>query len=549
MKRITLRTLFSIMLLAAVAFGAAHSYSAPARAAKAGVVTLAFTQEPDSLNPMYTVQYFSGLARNFFLDGAWVYDDKLNLVPRLAKEIPTIDNGGVSKDGTTITIKLRDDAKWSDGTAVTSDDFVFTAQMYADQKNSPTGRSPYDKLEVTAPDKTTVVAKFKDPYAPWPSTLFTSVLPAHILKPVFEKDGTIDKAEWNTNPTVGNGAFTLKEYQKGQFLLFARNDTYYGGKAKLDQVLIKIIPDDAAQVAAIKAGDSDVGIFLAASDADDLQKNAPVDVFTVPSGYNEGWFFNLNPEGGHPSLRDVKVRQALNAAIDREVLSRDLLNGLNKPAASFWDGTPYQDPSLTAPKFDKEAATKLLDDAGWKVGADGIREKDGVKLKLRYATNSRDVRKDAQLIIQKQLKDVGIDVELINYPNQQFLASYEKEGPIARGQFDVAQWSASPNYPDPNTNRFKSSQIGTKENNYAGSNWSHLNDPDLDKLFADQEKATDAAARVKIFNQISKLIADKVYWLPLWQDPDIWSVSKRVTGVRLSGASPFWNAAEWEAKE
>lgn len=548
-KRFNLRIVLAALLLAAITLGAVGMH--PARAAKAGVVTLTFTQEPDSLNPMYTTQYFSGLARNFFLEGAWTYDDKLTLVPRLAKEIPTTENGGVSKDGTTITIKLRDDAKWSDGTAITSEDFVFTAQMYADKKNSPLGRSPYDTVEVSAPDKTTVVTKFKEAYAPWPSTLFTSIIPAHILKPVFEKEGKLDAAAWNTNPTVGNGPFTLKEYQKGQFLLFVRNDSYFGPKAKLDQVLIKIIPDDAAQIAAIKAGDSDFGIFLAASDADDLAKNAPVTISTIPSGYNEGWFFNLNDDktvGGHPALRDVKVRQALSAAINRGELIKGLLNDLVKPAISFWDGTPYQDASLTAPTYDKAAAAKLLDDAGWKAGADGIREKDGVKLKLRYATNEKGLRKDAQLVIQKQLKDVGIDVELINYPNKQFLASYEKEGPIARGKFDVAQWSASPNFPDPNTNRFKSSQIGTKENNYAGSNWSFLKDADLDKLFADQEKTVDATARTKIFNQISKLMVEKVYWLGLWQDPDIWSVSKRVTGTKLSGASPFWNCNEWEAK-
>jgi peptide/nickel transport system substrate-binding protein len=547
MKRITLRIAVLLLAICAMAVGTLGA-TVPARAAKAGVVTLTFTQEPDSLNPMYTTQYFSGLARNFFLEGAWTYDDKLNLVPRLAKEIPTVENGGVSKDGATITVKLRDDAKWSDGEPVTAEDFVFTAQMYADKKNAPLGRAPYDEVEVSAPDKLTVVAKFKEPYAPWPPTLWSSVIPAHILKPVFEKDGSLDKAAWNTNPTVGNGAFVLKQYEKGQFLLFERNPGYFGPKAKLDQVLIKIIPDDAAQVAAIKAGDSDFGIFLAATDAVDLGKSAPVDILTLTSGYNEGWFFNLNPDGGHPALRDVKVRQAINMSIDRSELITGLLDDLVKPAASFWDGTPFQDPSLKPPTFDTAGAKKLLDDAGWKAGADGIREKDGVKLKLRYATNMRDVRKDAQLIIQKQLKAVGIDVELINYPNKQFLASYEKEGPIARGQFDVAQWSSSPNFPDPNTSRFKSSQIGTKENNFSGSNWSHLSDPQLDKLFADQEKTVDAAARVKIFNQISKIMADNVYWLPLWQDPDIWSVAKRVTGVKLSGAAPFWNCNEWEAK-
>jgi len=547
MLRLNFRALLTAVVLAAVVTGAFQS--APVHAAKAGVVTLTFTQEPDSLNPMYTTNYFSGLAYSLYLAPAWAYDEKLNLVPRLAKEIPTAANGGVSADGKVITVKLRDDAKWSDGEAITADDFVFTAAMYADKKNSPLGRTPYDSVTVEAKDKTTVVATFKEPYAPWPALLFTGgILPAHILKPIYDKDGTLDKADYNTMPTVASGPFKLKEYQKGQFLIFERNDTYFGAKAKLDQILIKIIADDAAQVAAIKSGDTDFGIFLAGADAADVQKSAPVEVLTVASGYNEGWFFNLNSEGGHPAVRDVKVRQALNKAIDRAELTKALFNDLQKPAVSYWDPTPYQDVSLAVPQYDPEGAKKLLDDAGWKAGTDGIREKDGVKLKLRYATNTRDVRKDAQLIIQGQLKKIGVDVELINYPNQQFLASYEKEGPVARGKFDIAQWSSSTNFPDPNTSRFRSDQIPTAANNFSGANWSHLSDPALDKLFDQQRSTVDAAARTKIFNQISKLMTDNVYWLPLWQDPDIWSVAKRVTGVKLSGVAPFWNANEWEAK-
>ncbi len=546
MKRFNLRALVILTLIAVVIMGAFHT--APAQAQKANTVTITFTQEPDSLNPMYTTQYFSGLTTELWLYGAWSYDDKLNLVPRLAKEIPTAENGGVSKDGKVITIKLRSDATWSDGEPVTSDDFVFTAAMYASEKNAPQGRTPYDQVTVTAPDKTTVVATFKDAYAPWPATLFNRVIPAHILKPIFDKDGTIDKADWNTNPTVGNGPFVLKEYQKGQFLLFARNEKFWGTKAKLDQILIKVTPDDAAQVAAVKAGDSDIAVFLSAPDAADLAKNAPVEIATVPSGYNEGLYVNLNKENGHPALQDLKVRQAISMALNRDELIAGVEAGIVKPSAGFWDGTPYQDPSIKPPAFDLAGAKKLLDDAGWKPGADGIRENAGVKLKLRYATNSKDVRKDAQLIAQKQLKDVGIDTELINYPNKTFLDSYAKDGPIATGKFDLAEWSSSPNFPDPETVRFKSSQIGTKDNNFVGANWYHISNPEMDKLFDTEKTTVDAAGRLKLFNQISKIMADNVYWIPLWQDPDIWAVNKRVTGIKFSGATPFWNVAEWAAK-
>lgn len=538
-----------IMVLVATLFA---GIAFPARAQRPNVISVAFTQEPDSLNPMYTTQFFSGLARSLILANLWDFDDKLNPVPVLAKEIPSSANGGVSEDGKVITVKLREDAVWSDGTPITSDDFVFTAEMYGSAKNSPLGRGIFDpedlNAKVTAPDKTTLVVTFPEPYAPWLSNFVGTPLPAHVLRPIFEAEGTLDKAEWNKLPDVVSGPFLLKEYQSGQFLLFERNDNYFGNKAKLDQILIKIVPDEAAQLAAIKAGDSDLGVFLVPSDATELIATGQHEIYTVPSGYNEGWFMNLNPEKGHPALQDVNVRRAVSLAINREELVQGLLNGVQQVAVSFWDSTPFQDPELKAPAYDPEAAKKLLDEAGWKVGADGTRAKDGVALKLRYATNQRGLRKDAQRVIEEQLKAVGVAVELINYDNQSYLASYEKEGPVARGQFDVAQWAISPQFPDPNTSRFLLSEIGTAENNFVGANWAHVRDEKLDALFKEQRTTVDPEARMKLFWQISRIVTEQVYWMPLWQDKDIWSVNKRVTGVKLSGGSPWYNVTEWEAK-
>ncbi len=553
MNRLLQRTLRAVLLLTVISAIALSAFTAPAQAQRPNVISIAFTQEPDSLNPMYTTQYFAGLARSLYLKGAWDFDDNLNPVPVLATEIPSAENGGISADGKVITIRLRNDAKWSDGTPVTSDDFVFTAEMYASEKNSPLGRGVFSSsvgAVVTAPDAQTVVVTFPEPYAPWAANLFGAVLPAHVLRPVFESAGTLDGADWNTNPTVVNGPFLLKEYARGQFLLFERNPDYVGGVAKLEQILITIVPDEAAQVAAIKAGASDLGVFLAPADALDLQASAPVDIVTVTSGYNEGWFFNLRQDeaAGHPALQDVNVRRAISLAIDRQELIEGLLNNLQGAAVSFWDGTPYQDPTLSAPEYNPDQAAALLDAAGWTVGADGIRAKDGVPLKLRYATNMRGLRRDAQQVIEQQLLKVGIAVELINYDNRQFLASYESEGPIARGQFDVAQWAISPQFPDPNTSRFLISEIGTAENNYVGANWSHVRDAELDALFIQQRTTVDYDARVAIFHQISRIVAENVYWMPLWQDKDIWSINTRLSGVKISGGTAFWNVLEWEAK-
>jgi peptide/nickel transport system substrate-binding protein len=158
-------------------------------------------------------------------------------------------------------MKLRKDITWSDGTPLTADDFIFTYQMIISPKNAVASTDPYDKIDtMTAPDPQTVVIKFKEPYAPWQAKVFQIVstgsgaLPKHILEPVFKKDGTLDKADWNRKPTVGFGPFVFKEWQSGSSLTFVANPNYYKGKPKIDQIFIKIVPDDAAQLAAMKAG-------------------------------------------------------------------------------------------------------------------------------------------------------------------------------------------------------------------------------------------------------------------------------------------------------
>jgi peptide/nickel transport system substrate-binding protein len=530
----------------------------PTATPKPKVVRVAFTEEPDSLSPLYTNMWFTQVLRDMYLaTGLIDYNQKNEPIPWIAKEIPTAANGGISADGKTITYKLRNDVKWSDGEPLTADDYVFTWQMLMSDKNAVNSRDPFDAYvdKVAAPDPYTLVVTFKEPYAPWQAKIFSSVsatqaIPKHILEPVFQKDGTIDKADWNRNPTVGVGPFLFKEWQSGSHLIFQANPNFWLGKPKLDQVFIKIVPDDAAQIAALKAGDTDIGVFIAYSDMPDLEKLGTLDLVQESSGYKESWFFNLSTDAktkGHPALQDVNVRKAIVMAVDFVKIDKDLLLGRTKPAVTFWDGTPYADPSLQPIPFDKAGAEKLLDDAGWKKGADGIRAKGGVKLKLRYRTTTREVRKNTQVIVQQMLKDVGIDVELLNDSSDVFFNGYADKGPTATGQYDLAQWSTAPSFPDPDYSSWLCKEIPS-DKNPSGTNDMFLCDKDLDALFQKEATTVDAAARMPIFFQIEKIISDKVYWASVWDDPDWWAVSKNLQNVKFSGATPFWNVYEWDMK-
>jgi peptide/nickel transport system substrate-binding protein len=522
--------------------------AAPSLAQDKKVVTVSYTQEPLTLNPLYTTQWFATNIVDMLLTPPWFIDDQQAAVPVQVTEIPSVDNGGVSKDGTVLTLKLRNDMKWSDGEPLTSKDYLFTYEMIMSDKNTVSTRSPWDtKVKtVTAPDDTTVVITFNEPYAPWLTALFTAspAMPEHVLRPVFEKDGTLDNAEWNRTLNPGSGAFKLEQWETGSFLSLVPSDNFFGGKPKLDQVFFRIVADDGtSQNAALEAGDADIGPFLTPADAVELEKKGLV-IEQVSSGYNEGWYFNVNPKTANPAMLDVNVRKALVLAFDREKIVHDLLFDKTRVATSFWDGSIYTRPDAKAYPYDPEGAKKLLDDAGWKdTNGDGTRDKDGTELVIRFIASQRQIRKDVQAVVQQAFADIGVKVETSNYDN--FFDTYGEGGPMATGQYEIGEYSSSPYFPDPDTADFLCSEIPSDEKP-EGSNWSGWCDPEVDKLFQEEIKTTDHDARIKLFQQIDQKLNDAVVWTGVWYDADLWATTKRVENAKYSGADPFWNAINWD---
>jgi peptide/nickel transport system substrate-binding protein len=520
-----------------------------ANSAAGKIATFIWTQEFDSLNPMYTNMWFVTTTHQMWLCYAWDFDENNEAIPRLITELPSIDNGGLSQDGKTITLHLRKDIKWSDKKPITSADFKFTWEMYVDKHNAVNSAYPYDQVaSIDIPDAQTVVIHFNEPFAPW-IYMWRGILPEHVLRAVFDADGTLDRAAWNMNPTVGCGPYKFAEWQSGSYARFTVNENYWGEKPKIGEIYLRFVPDDASQVAALKAGDGDLGTFIAYSDVPSL-KQAGINIVTQPSGYNEGLFFLINPEIGNPGLADVSVRKAIAMAIDRDAINRDLLFGLTKVPASFWDALPYyNDPPLTNYSFDPEQAKKLLEQAGWvDSNGDGTRDKNGVELVLKYGTTSREIRQNAQAVIQQDLEQVGIGIDLSNYDSDLYFSGYG-EGPAASGKLDIMEWSDAPTgFPDPDIYYWLCSEIPS-DDYPAGSNWFFMCDEELDALIQKQSTQIDPVARQATISQINQIFYDKVYWLGLWQDPDVWAVGSRLTGVKFSGVTPFFNIAEWDIKE
>jgi len=529
----------SFILTACGGGGAATVAPTKAPAAEK-IVTIAWTQEPNTLNRSYSSMWYMSVLTDLYGCWAWNYDQANVPQPNLLTELPTI-----SADGLVVTMKLRSDIKWSDGTPITSADFVFTHDMITNPKNAVDSTYPYDKFKISAPDATTVVLTFAEIFTPWMSTLWQGTLmPKHILQPVFDAKGTIDAAEWNRAPTVGCGPFNFTKWESGSYLRFDKNPNFWGTAPKLDAIVFQFVPDDAAQTAACLAGDADVCFWPPYSDIPKFRE-AGLSVVTEPSGYNEGWFFNFR-DMASPGIRDLNVRKAIAMGLDRQS-NTDLRLKVVKVTETFWDALPsYVDPSITPWKYDPEAAKALLESSGYKdINGDGYREDaQGKRLTITQGNTDKTERTDYQALAQQQMKAIGIELKTFSYNSDILFASFTENGPAATGILDIMQWSDVPAFPDPDSSYWYCDQIPTKDNptgfNYFGC------DKTLDELFKQQLATVDPVARQKIFWQISKYMHDNVLYLGIWEDGDVWIVNPRITGAKFSGVTPFYNISEWD---
>ncbi|MBC8171735.1 MAG: hypothetical protein H7X77_08680, partial [Anaerolineae bacterium] len=339
--------------------------------------------------------------------------------------------------------------------------------------------------------------------------------------------------------------YTFTEWNVGNFIRFDANPNYTLGQPKIGTLLIRFFGDDETYVNSLIAGEISIATFFDWSYAPRIEE-AGITVQAIPSGYNEGWVFNTG-ENGHPALDDVNVRKAVALSFDKLAITEDLFYGATYPGSSFWEATPFANPDLEGYGYDPEMAAQLLDEAGWvDSNSDGTRDQDGVELVLRFVTNTRPIRAETiGPIVQQQLGEVGILVELVSYPSDQYFGGYAENGPIATGQYDIAEWSSAPgSFPDPDVRAFRCDEIPTPDNP-SGSNWSFYCDQALTDLFIEQQQETDRDTRIALFHEIDQMIYDAAIWISIWFDADSWAVAANLS-ADVNGVSPFWDVQNWD---
>ena len=506
---------------------------------QAGTLRLATISTPNTLNPILSTQLIEALAEAFVLDPLVATDPEGRDVPILAAVVPTLENGGIGRDGLTITYHLRRGVRWQDGAPFTSHDVQFTYRAIMNPKTNVTTRHGWDMIaRVDTPDTYTVVFRLKHPFAPAVHTFFAHsdapyfILPAHLL----EKYPDLNRVPFNSQP-VGTGPFKVVRWVRGDHIDYVANDDYFLGKPKLRRVVYHFVPDENTLANQLRAHELDWFAVATPRVYPQLQAVEGIDVRLVSLNANDGIIFNTQA----PPFDDARVRRAVGLAIDKPQLVREATYGTTVPAT---EDLPPQlwafDPHAGTSKRDLPAARALLDASGWRAGPDGMRAKLGRRLTMSLAFRSDSATdRSRSVLVGSMLKDAGFEVDLKGYTTAKLYAG-PGSGILADGKFQAGlqTWYAGTD-PDDST------QLTCNEVAPRGFNWARYCNPAMDAAQRDALTHYDRATRKRAYSKIEQLLARDAPFVYLWWPRQIEAINSDLKAFRPNGIVENWNAWEW----
>ncbi len=509
--------------------------AAPAKLQPGGQLVYGSLVEPNSLNPLLSDLMATAEVGSLIFSGLVKVNEKGEWVADLANEVPTRQNGGVSPDGLTVTYRLRPGIAWHDGTPFSSADVKFTWELIMNRRVNVVSRDGYDKIAaVDTPDANTVVVRYRQYYAPF-RTLFTTILPRHIL------DGAedVNKAAFNRAP-VGTGPFRLKEWRIAEAIYLEANAAYFLGRPNLDGIVYRVIPDSNIMLTQLKAGEIDIVSNVGLTQLEQVKGINGVRAVVTPNMIWEHLDFNLD----NVLFQDVRVRRAIALALDRQAIITNNLKGVASPAVG--DQSPLSwayNPVLKAPARDVAAARELLTQAGFVPGSDGVFARSGRRLSFSLATTAGNKSREAVAqAIAQQLKEAGIEatVRLVDAPA--FFGDVLK----AR-RFEAAMFAWVAGLDPDDIGLWHSRNIPAAGNGYQGQNYAGWRNPEADGLTELGARLVDVEARKQAYFRIQELIVQEAPVIPLYFRSNIDAVSETVVNYKPNPtqAGNLWNAREW----
>jgi peptide/nickel transport system substrate-binding protein len=536
----------------------------PTKAGGGGPLKLLYWQAPTLLNPHFAVGTKDQEGSRIFYEPLAGWDAEGNLSPILAAEIPDIENGGISRDGLTVTWKLKQGVKWHDGKPFTADDVVFNWEYAADPATAATTIGSYKDIKVEKLDDFTVKVNFPKPTPFWADAFvgaFGMIIPKHLFEAY--KGAKSRDAETNLKP-VGTGPYRFVDFNPGDLVRGERNPNYHlPNRPYFDTIEMKGGGDAvSAARAVIQTGEYDFAWNLQVEDEilQRLEKSGDAKGRTEITATGNIEHIQLNAtdpwtevdgerssiKTKHPLLGDPAVRQALSMLVDRESVQKYIYGRTGEATGNFINNPPRFVSHNTHWEFSVDKANQVLDQAGWKRGGDGIREKDGKKLKFVYQSSINGPRQKNQAIVKQACQKAGIDVELKSVTASVYFSS-DVANPDTYTKFycDIQMYTTTMIQPDPSLfmRQFLSSEIASKANKWQGRNITRWRNDEYDQAYTAAEGELDPVKRAALFIKMNDLVVGDHAVIPDVYRPQVSGVSRQLK-VHLSG----WDNNTWDLR-
>jgi peptide/nickel transport system substrate-binding protein len=504
-----------------------------------GRLVYAEYQDAKSLNPMLATSTVIGDLSSFLFSYTVRYDEHAHPVPDALREVPTLENGDVSRDGLTLRYKLRTNIYFHDGVRLTCRDLAFTWRAVMNPANNDITHDGYNDIKsIDCSNPSVAVIHMKRVYAPFLQQLWglngnVPILPEHLLAKFNDSKGSFNTAPYQAAP-VGSGPFKFVRWNRGQEVELAAFDRYFLGKPKLRTVVFKTLPDESTEVAQLKTHEIDLGARIG-NDVWPEARNIPNTVAVAAPTYEFDHIdFNLR----RPIFADVRLRRALELALDRKAILEKVEHGngdLSDTAISPF--SPYYDSHVTTFHYDLPRALRELDALGWKVGPGGVRIKNGQRLAFTFGTQTEsNTGRALEAFVQSAWHDAGAAVTIKNVPTAQFFDN-TANGILQGGKYDVATfaWTAAA---DPDDSAIYSGRNLAPQ----GQNALFWNDPLANKAMADGLGTVDPVKRkAASFAEQERFALDVPSIVIVFRrEPYVYNTDLR--GFKASPViSPFWN--------
>ncbi|MGH7076974.1 MAG: peptide ABC transporter substrate-binding protein [Acetobacteraceae bacterium] len=530
----------AMLLQSGVAMAAAPFQYKPTKRGGGGTVKVLWWEAPTLLNPHFAVGTKDQDASRIFYEPLANWDAEGNLVPVLATEIPTINNGGLSEDGMSVVWKLKKGATWHDGKPFSADDCLFTWEYVRDPATTTYDIATYQAVAVTKLDDYSIKLAFQKPTPYWADAFVGvrgMILPKHVFEPY--KGAKSRQAPANLAP-VGTGPYEFVEFRPGDLVRGKINMNYHEeNHPYFDAIEMKGGGDAVSAARAVmQTGEFDYAWDLQVEERiiKQLEKagkgrlvlNDGGDIEHIQLNQTDPWKTvdgqRSSIKTKHPFLTDPAVKNALNLLVNREAVHQYIYGPAGLATANFLNNPPRYDSKNTSFEFNVAKATKLLEDAGWKVGSGGVREKNGVKLHMTYATSVNAPRQQTQQIVKQACEKAGFSVELKATLASVFFSS-DVANPNTYVKFynDIQMYTTTMTQPDPEQFmiQFVSWEIAQKENNWAGRNITRWRNADYDALYKAAQTELDTVKRAALFIKMNDLAIKDVVVIPVVYRPSV----------------------------